>query len=634
MYKLRISKWGMKKNFKRDEHEQVALRLQHFAAAGFDLPETFVDGKIVPISRVKRHFGNKLKPRLSKQKGRGRSSQTHGSSNLPHSDGGQQSRGPEIMRISLQQSSYAHGFERLLIRIHNYYGPRLCARGAVRDIKCSVNAAGSGSKEDPIDEFISTIVHMSAAYSQGYAGALKTIWNRWHLSTPCFFRKFQRSSTLLRFLVHFCSGICSHRHFYRFESLIFSHLGCLVRRTVGDEHPLSMILDLTTKETEDARGNFHVLMRLLVDLARQRGVHSKTFWRFQESYGDVLSEEADQLTVSEFYQSTLVRCKESLGEMSIGYRSLRYRLGSYYYMCGLNDEAEEIMLDLLRSRIDLNGHNETFDIDVLELLGLVYEAKGDLQAAERYIRKALPIAQSFYGDNNSTTVILATRADKMQSIRMEGESGITHFDDDEIEESVVERMMHDLSQLEISEQRENFGEEGLTWRADVSNHDTQAQEQTTSRVKNFKDGMDVPQFETVYDLEVSLGNQEFRNGCSVDAGNPQQNFTRTTSLEYNTSWSNFVVQPFPQDLSCTDALPEVSIHWNADLANQSDIDFDLNLDCLKYQQGITPLQDGAMDINMDDWITYPHEGGMESMEATMNDSWSWPASEGQISSVC
>lgn len=634
MYKLRISKWGMKKNFKRDEHEQVALRLRHFAAAGLELPETFIDGKVVPIRRVKRHFGKKLNPRLSKQHNRDRPSQTFNSDGLLHTDFSRQWQAPGIVRITLQQSSYTHKFERLLIQVNNYYGPGVCMRSNDSNMARSSNAAGSRCASQQITEFMSTITDMANASVDGFAGALKTMWNRWYLSTPYFFRKFQRSTTLLLRLVEFCAGIRSRPWLFQFESLLFQHLALLIRRAMGDEHPLSMIVDLTITETGGARSNFHVLMRLLVDMTRQRGVHSEVFWLFQETYCDVLREEADPLTVTESYQSTLVRCKESFGEMSLRYNNLRWGLGVHFYRNDLDNEAEEIMLDVLRSQIDSDNLNEEFYTDIMEFLGVVCEAKGDFKAAERWYRKALPFAQRFYGNDGSTTVLLATRVENMNLVGVETNSSARQTKNDQIEDSVVERMMHDLSQLEISEQRDGFGAEDRPRHEDVSTDDTLTREQTTSQLDNSEARTNVAQFETVDDQELNLGSPDLQNGTSVDVDSREQNSKPITSDEQNTSYSKLQIPSITQDLSYTDTLPEVPLHWDSDLANLSDINFDLDLDCFQYQHGVTLSQDGAMDIDMDDWITYPHEESMERLEATMDDFWSWPVSEGQTSPVC
>lgn len=60
MYKTRISKWGLRKNFTLVELEAFASTVSHFVEAGQDVPTALVDNREVPIERIKRHFSGFL----------------------------------------------------------------------------------------------------------------------------------------------------------------------------------------------------------------------------------------------------------------------------------------------------------------------------------------------------------------------------------------------------------------------------------------------------------------------------------------------------------------------------------------------------------------------------------------------
>lgn len=631
MYKLRIGKWHMKKNFKRREHEQVALRLQPFADAGLNLPEALIEGKAVPLRRVKRHFRNELKLGPSKQRLHGKLSQTHHSA--PFSDCWRQWHSPTIVRITLQQSSFAHKLERLLIQANNYYGPQLCQESNVICIDDDSHDALSNPLNHTYGMYRMYDMHcmddmyrMDDMYHKGHVKALKVIWNCWCLLAPCLLRKFHMSAILFHYMVILCSRVL-HRA-SNFLAQLQTHLARLIGRIVGAEHPLSMLFTLADNANGDSTSKLQVLTKLLVDAAKPFGVDSSEFQWFEGFYGEILAEEADYQTATEFYENICTREREVAGVMTRRYQALAFNLADCHYLFDNNEKAEEIILDILRHR-DSTAEDDTSTTYYLALdrLGTICEERGDFKAAESWYLEAHSVCLSFYG-NDTRTVMLAANAESMHLKSVATQSSCPPVEDCAVEETVVEELMYDLSRLDISEGQDVLGAENPTWHDDLSSSDTQKREKSASHLENPEDRVDDSQYEAVHDLEQSLESRGLPNGVSMNAGNREQNPDRPFSLEGS------VLQPLIRDILCSDTLPEIPPHWHTDLANLSDIDFDLDLDCLKPDVGAVISEDGATDFDMDDWISYPQEESMERMDYMTDISWSWPALQGGVSPVC
>jgi len=583
MYKLRISKWRLKKNFKRSEYEQVALRLRPFLDVGLDLPETLIDGKAVPLKRVKRQARIALNPRLSKQCIRGNPSQTSWSRQW--SDYGQQEQVPGIVRITLQQSTYLGKFERLLIQVNNYYGPQLCHVGRFSEMD-----------QHPYHEFFPPLNNMQWMYSTGHVEPLKASWNRWSPLVLCLIRQCQSSPDYFQGMVVQCSRIVYGSDY--FVALLLPHLARLIRSIVGSEHPLSMLFDLIDCAARDSTGNLRVLTRLFLDIVSQAGVTSKLYCKWAEHYAGMVGEETDYETTVEFYENIINRDEEAAGLVDGQAWKMKFNLGYCHFKYHQDEKAEEIMRDIVSEDSLIDDWTQYLALDTL---GAICEDRGDIERAEKWYSAALSFCLSLFGEDNPETIASATTVEAVRLKLAAIQSSLPQIEELHVAESVAKELIRDLSRLEISEGLAGFDTNSQRLQDDISISDGQWRQDTQAELKTSTNGTDDPQLETVYDLEQNLEGCVPQTRSAVNGGDEEHIFDSSVSLDED------ITLPLTQNPLWSNALPEVPPHWTSDLASLSDIDFNLDLDCFKQNAGVFHSEDSATDFNMDDWLNFPRE---------------------------
>ncbi len=123
MYKLRLNKWGFKKNFKLPELAAAADAIRPFYRAGLNPPKMRVDNRELPAKRVRRHLAEVIQrsgPLLESSRKHRHIQKGHNLRTGP-SKMHVQKIVPEVPKVTLKLSLGMGLFEKTLIQVNHYF---------------------------------------------------------------------------------------------------------------------------------------------------------------------------------------------------------------------------------------------------------------------------------------------------------------------------------------------------------------------------------------------------------------------------------------------------------------------------------------------------------------------------------
>jgi tetratricopeptide (TPR) repeat protein len=457
MYKHRISKWGLKKNFRLEELEAVASTLGHFVQAGLNPPTAMIDNRKVPIERAKRHFkasflcgdqlssGGKLAP--PKESSR-RDSRAICVKRTTQTTLGLQRRSQAVPRVLLKQSTESHLLESTLATVNNYYAWRL----GQSDEYFAVPKHGLGEHTvisdelDPVDVFSLMREGLAAAVAGAYQLA-QSLMRRFCSQAPVLLLQ-QRPSlleNLLYSLVYPYEEGC-----LQFQSSIISYLAALASRLFKHDHPVSMILKLV-RYYEARKKGCQLIFRLMCEIAtRQKDQNAGIIFELEFDMAKVSIHYDDFHAAAEFCQALLQRYVDKLDERHKFSRRLLILLGELYWKHDLYDEPERILLRVLElddSYARDARKADSISAQALEFLGLRCEKREDWSGAEKWYRQAYEATCSQYGVDDGTARFYLSI---LKSVRRRLSETDDVGDEDQIDEAdVLEEIRIKTTRLDL-----------------------------------------------------------------------------------------------------------------------------------------------------------------------------------------
>ncbi|KAJ9607144.1 hypothetical protein H2200_008216 [Cladophialophora chaetospira] len=413
MYKHRISQWGFKKNFKLEELEVVASTASHFVRAGLTVPTAIIGEREVPIERAKRHFRTFFQDDIRNQS----------SSMTPVAPSRQQQysacpnrhskrrltlqrRSLVVPRIILQQSEKSHLLESTLAAVNNYYGWRLTRDQ--EEFIAHTHGSGAGDQLEaatplsPASVFDIMIDGLHAAEDGAHQFARVSLQD-FCRQTRILLAQQHHSllGSLISMRVRTFSGIAGKLH----DSVV-SHLRTIARRLLPPTHPIPMILKLLECHEETTTSS-RLLLKVMCEIAgRQNGMHAGTIvvLEYQMVETSVNDDEFD--VALELCESLLQRYINRFDERHRSCRRALYLMGYLKYKYDMNDEAEEILLRVLKmddfdEQVPENA--DWISIRAMEVLGWIYEESRELSAAEMWLSRAHAASCQYIGSDEAST---------------------------------------------------------------------------------------------------------------------------------------------------------------------------------------------------------------------------------------
>ncbi|KAJ9604730.1 hypothetical protein H2200_010844 [Cladophialophora chaetospira] len=338
MYKVRIAKWCLRKNFKNQELEAAASTVSHFVKAGLNAPQPIIDNRKVPIKRAKRHFKAYFK-----------------SDNI---------LSPRTMATSSVNNYFAWRLTKTDDHFVAQYAGNLTLSTVVIDPgnlfgDIFVATCNTGAYHVLQASFRDTLVQMDTLLLQQHPSLIGTL---------VYHCMFWDEPTASRLMCH-----------------IFSYLCVRATKLLGRSHPIS----LTLKLLSDDRGQMRLslLLRLMRDVAsRQEEPDTETLFELEHSIARVCLEEDGPLVASELCQTLLQRYTATYEETHPFCRRLLRLLGEMNHRQGMNDAAKELMIRAIE--LDTSQHGEWTSIYAMETLAWISKKCRDLSMAKEWLSRA------------------------------------------------------------------------------------------------------------------------------------------------------------------------------------------------------------------------------------------------------
>ncbi|KIW73770.1 hypothetical protein PV04_01863 [Phialophora macrospora] len=480
MYKHRISKWGLKKNFRLEELEAVASTLGHFVQAGLNPPNAIIDNREVPIERAKRHFkasfrcedqlpsgGTMVRPKESfRQNCRAVCAKRTTQTKL-----GLQQRSQTVPRVLLQQSAESHLLESTLAAVNNYFAWRL----SQSDEYFAVPKHGDGEHTvfsdeiDPTDTFLLMEDGIRAALAGAYQVSQSVI-RRFCVQARVLL--LQQHPSLLENLVYtFRNGFRGLAR--QIQSSISSYLAALAKRLFEHGHPVLMILKLLNCYEGQGKG-FQLVWKLMCEIAtRQKDPNAQIIFDLDYNMALASVENDDLHTAAGFCQALLQRYMDRLDERHEFCRILLRLLGQLYYRYDLNDKAEQVLLRVLElddfyARDARNA--DWISLSAIRCLGAICEETEDLSGAVKWYSQAYEAACYSYGVEDGTTQASLHKLKSVQ--RRLGETDDVLGEDQIDEADILEEIRIRTAQLALEGFSAEAGLEATAgpwneWQADI-----------------------------------------------------------------------------------------------------------------------------------------------------------------------
>ena len=399
MYKHRITRWNLKKNFKLKELEAVALTVGHFTKAGLKAPTANIDDREVPIERAKRHF-----PSLLKQTSRPFSSENFDSSakdslgsTLQTSrmeDRGSRWRKKStlIPRVLLRQSSESHHLESTLVAVNNYYSWRLTQDDNFFTAQMH-HTPGLSVASEPLHPYdvLHDVHYWVVLLGRGSHHAAQPLLL--DMCTNLSTLLLQQHPSLLDGLLYWVWDDARAPNL--FSNKLNTFIFALSRRLLGHDHPVSMIGRLM-QNGETSMKQQQAVLQLMCDIVkRQKTSTSTEIFELEYNLIYISITYDDFETASEFCEKLLRRYEEEYWAESYFCRRILYMIAKLNHDWNELDTAEGILRQLIgpddSSTQDHPRADET-TVSAMELLGRLFENRGALPNAEEWLSRALKTA--------------------------------------------------------------------------------------------------------------------------------------------------------------------------------------------------------------------------------------------------
>jgi hypothetical protein len=454
MYKMRLDKWGLRKNFKMEQLAAAADVVKPFYRVGLNPAKLRVDNRELPLKRVRRHFADLLQefnPLLESRKRR------HTLKGLNLRTGPSKTHiqdiVPEGPRITLQLSPGMGAFEKTLIQVNHYYTWRL-NREADYFLMQNQKTTRSSAITHPAKLSNLFISFNTAMYDQAFD------------LVPIVFREIldiaprvisEQHPELLSTLLVLCSLRSTHSVDHML-SAIFSQLISMARKLLPECHPVLMVLQLRLQRF-GMDIPFHSLMRLVHDIAiRQYGHYWKPLVWIEVDMINAISQIEGPAAASRFCQDSLRRYQEMLGPDHWGCGRLTLTLARELQKDGLILAAQGMCQELLDARFAPDPDHDDFQkrqgtrLDTMNILGDIFADCGNYEGAASWYRQAYDGIKEFHGPEHPDVLLALHNARQMecelarstQSAR-DGSEADTE-EPGTTEEQVVEQLIRELGE--------------------------------------------------------------------------------------------------------------------------------------------------------------------------------------------
>jgi hypothetical protein len=415
MYKMRLDKWGLRKNFKMTQLAAAADVVKPFYRVGLNPPKMLLDNRELPVKRVRRHFADRLQESnhlLESRKHR----HTRKGLNLRTgpSKTHVQKIVAEVPRVTIQLSLEMGSFEKTLIQVNHYYTWRSTKDD---DYFLMQNQQTTQSCQ---------ITHPSKLYNLISSLDTAMIDEAFHL-VPNLFRKVlniaprvisEQHSELLSNLLNICSWRTTNPLTDHILSAVFSRLTSMARKLLSECHPISMVLQLRLQSFE-MDIPFQSLLRLIHDIAlRQYGHYwDPLHWMEADMIFAILYVEG-HAAASRFCEDLLLRCKEILGPDHWWCRRLSLMLARMFYEDHLHTAAGRMCRELLDAQFSSQSGDfriqEWIRLETMNLLGDIIRDWDDYEGAACWYRQAYDGYKEYLGPEDEDALLALHNARRME----------------------------------------------------------------------------------------------------------------------------------------------------------------------------------------------------------------------------
>ncbi|KAK7892853.1 hypothetical protein LTR67_007090 [Exophiala xenobiotica] len=414
MYKMRLDKWDLRKNFKLTQLAAAADIVKPFYRVGLNPPKMRVDNRELPVKRVRRHFPDLLQesnPLCESRKHRDTPKgldlrtvprQTH-----------VQKIVPEVPRVTFQLSPGMGLFEKTLIQVNYYYTWRSSKED---DYFLMQNQPATQSCEITYPSELYNLINSLKIAAEHRAFHLVSKWFREILGVAPRVISEQHPE-LLSTLLNLCSRR-SNNPVEHMMSAIFSRLTSMARKLLSERHPIFMVLQLRLQRFE-MDIPFLSLLRLIHDIAlRQHDHFRESLYELELDMVYVISYEEGPAAASRFCEDSLLRCKEMLGPDHWWCRRLRLELALMLFTDGLNTAAERMCREILDSQSSPNSDDFEKEgwtgLMTMELLGNIFETWGDYEGAASWFHQTYDGYKELRGPEHPDTLLALHKVRQME----------------------------------------------------------------------------------------------------------------------------------------------------------------------------------------------------------------------------
>ncbi|KIV80413.1 hypothetical protein PV11_07913 [Exophiala sideris] len=324
MYKGRLNKWNLRKNFTKDELAAAANKAELFVTAGMRPPSMQIDDRTIPMDRVKRHFGYPLRrPSIPVAVNIRRTTQICELRGAKQTRKSFDRRGvAEISRIHFQHSPGMYEFEKTLFQVNKYYEWRLTVGEdyfLLQEHSVNIPNSEPAAVVDPGQLFI-LAENLVRGISLGNAHLVQTLTKR--ISKLAALSFSHQHPGLLRVMLDLICHTFSDPDESYVHYSILSYLTALARRIFVESHPVRLILSLTQhgSQSQPESPEFKILTLMSHIASRHAGPTSDEVYELEEDMIFILRVYAVYAPTYEFCQGLLTRYAETLGKEHWAYR--------------------------------------------------------------------------------------------------------------------------------------------------------------------------------------------------------------------------------------------------------------------------------------------------------------------------
>ncbi|KIW99621.1 uncharacterized protein Z518_11034 [Rhinocladiella mackenziei CBS 650.93] len=513
MFKLRIERWNLKKNFKLEELEIAAKTAQAFIQAGLNPPQPIVNNREVPLDRAKRHFRSSFRSRVRMP----RRPNAHSTSDLSEPWANRdkfrrQAAAYVDIHFHLRHSAEIDLVEKSLIQVNNYFSWRFTLGDDYFLSRTHPIPTCYRVTTDLIDpyEIFSELEGALQATRDGACDVGLPAVQRFCQLAPDLIR--QEHSLLLRELIEWCStdyGV--HLRTSSLKLGLISYLASLSRKLLGKDHPLAMVLILCQRGRELAPLLPLVLKVMLNIMTRQGGKSSERTFDSERTLARVLREIGQVSAALRLDLDMLQRCNEIFGTSHRWYNECLVDIGYLLYKSGYYDLAERAFLQVLRPA-EPGNHEGDLRVEALRGLAWICEQRGHFQEAMTWFCRARVSAAEVLRPNDARLHAYLERAHQMQALLdpLYTPSSSSDSLDREVAD-VVDGLQLRISRLEL-ENEEDSTSKAAPWDSCDSTSDCIAS--AFDNTLSAPDANAATDARTLRTEEVYLGSSEAGERCS------------------------------------------------------------------------------------------------------------------------